>query len=94
LEDNMKKKLLSAVLAAALVALVGINVTSVSAAPATPQTWSLVAHFEYANGFSYDYVVATNLETSEVAARLQECGAGHRRGAGAVVKFYCYPVAE
>jgi hypothetical protein len=89
----MKKKLLSAVLAAALVAVVGINVTSVSAAPAS-NLFSLVAHFEYADGFSYDYVVATHLETSELAARLQECGAGHRRGANAVVRFYCYAVPE
>lgn len=44
----MRKKLLSGVLIAAVVALVGTSATGVAAQPA-PKTWSVMVHFEYAD---------------------------------------------
>ena len=87
----MKKKLLSGVFAAAVVALAGISDTRVAAQPASP-TWSVMVHFEYADGFSYDYPLATGVPASEVSAILQDCGRSHRTGS--VVRYHCFPIPE
>ena len=87
----MRKKLLSGVLIAAVVALVGTSATGVAAQPA-PKTWSVMVHFEYADGFSYDYPLATGVPTSEVPAILRECGKSHRTGS--VVRYHCFPIPE
>ena len=86
----MRKKLLSGVLAVAVAALVGIYAPGVSAQ--ATQLWSVVVHFEYANGDSYDYVLANGVPTSEMRSMLQDCGRSHRTGS--VVRYHCYPVAE
>ena len=87
----MRKKLLSAVLAAVIVAMVGIRTTRVSAQPASP-TFSIVVHFEYANGFNYDYVLAEGVPPSDVHSLLQYCGQSH--WTGSVVWYHCRAVAE
>ena len=86
----MRKKLLSGVLAAALAALVGIHAPGVSAQAS--QLWSVFVHFEYADGFSYDYPLATGVPTSEMRSILQDCGRSHRTKS--VVRYHCFPVAE
>ena len=85
----MRKKLLSGVLAVA--ALVGIHATGVAAQPA-PQLWSVFVHFEYADGFNYDYPLAKGVPTSELTTILQDCGRSHQ--APSVVRYRCYPVPE
>jgi hypothetical protein len=87
----MRKKLLSGVLAVALAALVGIHAPGVSAQQAS-QLFSIVAHFEYSNGFSFDYVLAEGVPPSEVNSLLQYCGQSH--WTGSVVRYHCYPVPE
>ena len=87
----MKKKLLSGVLAIALVALVGIHATGVSAQQAS-QLFSIVAHFEYLDGFSFDYVLAEGVRPSDVHSLLQYCGQSH--WTGSVVRYHCSAVPE
>ncbi len=70
----MKNKLLAGVLAVAMAAaLVGINSTGVSAQP-TSRTFSIMVHFEYADGFNYDYPLARGVEPSDVSTILAYCG--------------------
>ena len=87
----MRKKLLSAVLAAAIATMVGIRTTGVSAQPATP-TFSIVVHFEYADGFNFDYVLAEGVAPSDVHEILQYCGQSH--WTGSVVWYHCRAVPE
>jgi hypothetical protein len=87
----MKKVFMSGVLAVALAALASLPAT---AAGQGDRLWSIVVHLGYEDGTEYDVVVASGVTTREVAARLAECGQGHRGGAGAVVSFHCYPVPE
>ena len=88
----MKKQLLAGVLAVAMAALlVGINSTNVAAQPAS-QSFSIVIHFEYANGFNYDSVLATGVAPSEVSSLLQYCGSSH--AAPDVVRYYCFARPE
>jgi hypothetical protein len=87
----MKKRFMSGVLVVALAALGGLPATAVGQ---DGRLWSIVVHLGYEDGTEYDVVVARGVETREMAARLAECGQGHRRGAGAVVSFHCYPVPE
>jgi len=89
----MKKTLASGMFAAALMAVLGLSATGL-AASSRAQTWSIVAHFEYVDGFEFDYTVATGVEASDVPSYLADCGRSHARGAGAVVTFHCYPVPE
>ena len=84
----MKKILVTGALAAAVTAFVG---TDVAAQWATP-TWSIMVHFEYADGFNYDYTVAKGVSTSEMPLYLRDCGSSH--WSRSVVRYYCYPVAE
>lgn len=86
----MRKTLLSGVLAVGLAVLGGIS-TGVSARQ-DPATWSVAVHLRYADGTSYDIVLASGLTTPEMAAMLRECGQSHRTGS--VVRYYCYPIAE
>jgi hypothetical protein len=87
----MKKRLVTGALAAAVTALVAIQGTDVAAQSASP-TWSIVAHFEYADGFNYDYTVATGVVASELSSFLAYCGAGH--ALQGVVRYYCHAVPE
>lgn len=88
----MKKQLLAGVLAVAMATLlVGFNSTGVSAQQ-TPQSFSIVVHFEYASGFSFDYVLARGVAPSDVSSRLQDCGRSH--STGSVVRYYCYALPE
>jgi len=87
----MRKKLLSAVLAVVLTALVGINATGVSAQQAS-QLFSIVVHFRYVNGFSFDYVLAEGVRPSDVHSLLQYCGQSH--WTGSVVRYHCSAVPE
>jgi hypothetical protein len=74
---------------AAVIALIGFQATGVAAqAP----SWSIVIHFQYQDGFEFDYVLQRGVSTSELGAALAECGRSHRTGS--VVRYYCYPVAE
>lgn len=86
----MRKKLLSVVLAV-VVALVGIASTGVAAQQAS-QLFSVVIHFEYASGFSFDYVLAEGVTAREMTSILQWCGQSHQNPD--VVRYYCYPVAD
>ena len=87
----MKKKLLSGVMAVAMVALAGINSTGVAAQPAS-NLWSVAVNLRYANGDIYDYVIARGLETQEMSSMLAECGRSH--WTGTVVWYHCYPIPE
>ena len=87
----MKKKLLSGVMAVAMVALAGINSTGVAAQPAS-NLWSVAVNLRYANGDIYDYVIARGLETREMSSMLAECGRSH--WTGTVVWYHCYPIPE
>jgi len=86
----LKKAAKPGVLVIALVVLVGLPATG-AAGPAE-KLWSVVAHFEYEDGFAFDYVLGTGLSTAEMAARLKECG--QSQSTGSVVRYHCYPVAE
>jgi hypothetical protein len=87
----MNKRVLAGVLAAAVMAtLAGTRETS--AAQAGPRLWSVMAHFEYADGFNYDYPLARGVTTPEMSAILQDCGSSHRTPS--VVRYHCYPVPE
>ena len=87
----MKKKLLSGVLAVVIAAMVGIHATGVAAQQSAP-SFSIVVHFEYADGFNYDYTLAEGVPPSEVHALLQYCGQSH--WTGSVVRYHCRAVPE
>jgi hypothetical protein len=86
----MKRWILTGILAAALTAVAGFQVTGLAAH--TEKLWSVVVHFEYQNGFEFDYVLGTGLSTAEMTAILQDCGRSH--STGSVVRYHCYPIAE
>lgn len=54
--------------------------------------WSVVMHFEYQNGFEFEYVLGTGLSTAEMTGIVQDCGRAH--WTGSVVRYYCYPIPE
>jgi hypothetical protein len=87
----MKTKLVSAALAAALMASTGLADAAFAADQDDP-TWSIVVHFTYANGFEFDYSLATGIPATEVSSYLADCGASH--SAGSVVRYYCYAIPE
>ena len=88
----MKQQLLSGVLAAALVALVGSTSVAFAAERASSRLWSIVVHLAYADGTAYDYVIATGVPAQEMSSYLAECGKSHKTGS--VVRYHCYPVPE
>jgi hypothetical protein len=87
----MKKGLMLRVSATALAVLIGLQLAG-AAVQAAPRLWSIVVHFEYADGFGFDYVIKTGVPTSELGAALGECGQSHVTGS--VVRYHCYPVPE
>ena len=87
---TMKTALTRGVFVAVLTALIGFGATDVIAQG--QQLWSIVIHFQYQDGFEFDYVLQRGVSTSELGAALAECGRSHRTGS--VVRYHCYPVAE
>jgi hypothetical protein len=86
----MKMKLLLAAMALGLTFLMALP--SVHLAQQNDQSWSIVAHFRYQDGFEYDYVFARGVPTREISSYLAPCGASH--WTGSVVRYYCYPIPE
>ena len=86
----MKKALTMGVFIAALTALIGFQASGV-AAQGQP-LWSIVIHFQYQDGFEFDYVLEQGVATADVGAALAECGRSH--WTGSVVRYHCYPVPE
>ena len=87
---RMKKVLMHGVFVAALTALIGFQVTGVAAQG--QGLWSIVIHFQYQDGFEFDYVLERGVSTEDVPAALADCGRSHRFGS--VVQYHCYPVPE
>ena len=85
-----KKLLMQGVFAAALITLIGFGATGVAAQG--QRLWSIVIHFQYEDGFEFDYVLQRGVATEDKAAALAECGRSHRDGS--VVHYHCYPVPE
>jgi hypothetical protein len=86
----MKKVLMRGAFVAALTALMGFQVSGVAAQ--AQRLWSIVIHFQYPDGFEFDYVLERGVSTGDLAAALADCGRSHRNGS--VVQYHCYPVAE
>ena len=85
------KMLLPGVFAAAVAALIGFHGTGVSA-QGPSGLWSIVVHFEYQDGFEYDYVLARGVPTRNMPSMLAECGSSH--WTGSVVRYHCFPIPE
>lgn len=90
LSRTMKTALTRGAFVAVLTALIGFGATHVTAQG--QRLWSIVIHFQYQDGFEFDYVLERGVPTSELGAALAECGRSHRTGS--VVRYHCYPVAE
>lgn len=86
----MKRWMVTGIVAAALTAVTGFQAAGLAAQ--AEKLWSVVVHFEYENGFEFDYVLGRGLSTAEMTEILQDCGRSH--WTGSVVRYYCYPVAE
>ena len=86
----MKKLLMQGVFVAALTALIALGATGVAAQE--QRLWSIVIHFQYQDGFEFDYVLERGVSTEDVGAALADCGRSHRTGS--VVRYHCYPVPE
>ena len=86
----MKKMVMPGLFAAAVAALMGFQTTEVSAHGS--RLWSIVIHFEYEDGFEFDYILRQGVPTAEIGAALADCGRSH--STGSVVRYHCYPVAE
>ena len=86
----MKSRLMMGVLAVALAAVMGMSGSTVSAQQAP--TFSIAVHLAYADGSSYDIVLARGVAASDVSSRLADCGRSHRTGS--VVRYHCYAIAE
>jgi len=78
------------VFVAVLTALVGVQVAGLAAQ--RQGLWSIVIHFQYRDGFEFDYVLERGVSTEDLPAALADCGRSHRNGA--VVQYHCYPVPE
>jgi hypothetical protein len=85
-----RKALLLGAFVAVLTALIGFQATGVAAQGRG--LWSIVIHFEYQDGFEFDYVLERGVSTSDVGAALADCGRSH--WTGSVVHYHCYPVPE
>lgn len=79
------------VLAVALAVLMGMYAPGVSARQNSP-TFSIAVHLAYANGTSYDLVLARGVAAPDVSSMLADCGRSHRWGS--VVRYHCYAIAE
>jgi hypothetical protein len=85
-----KKLLMRGVFGAAMAALIGVQGTGLAAQGRG--LWSIVVHFQYADGFEFDYVIERGVSTEDVGAALAECGQSH--WTGSVVRYHCFPVPE
>ena len=70
--NAVKKGLMRGVFAAALIALIGLQATG--AAAQGQHLWSIVVHFQYQDGFEFDYVLERGVPTAAIGAFLAECG--------------------
>lgn len=86
----MKKVLLPGVFVAALTALLGFHATKLDAQAG--RLWSIVIHFQYQDGFEFDYVLERGVPAEDLGAALAECGRSH--WVGSVVRYHCYSVPE
>jgi len=77
--------------ATALIALAGFPLATAAVHAAKP-LFSIVVHFQYSDGFEFDYVLERGVPASEVGAALAECGRSH--STGSVVQYHCYPIPE
>jgi hypothetical protein len=84
----MKSKLRTRFMAAVVAAIVGLPAATIAAAP----TFSIAVHLAYADGSSYDIVLATDVPAAEVSSMLADCGRSHRTGS--VVRYHCYAIAD
>jgi hypothetical protein len=84
------KTLTRGVFVAALIALIGFAATELAAQG--QRLWSIVIHFQYQDGFEFDYVLERGVPTAGLGAALAECGRSHRTGS--VVHYHCYAVPE
>jgi len=90
LTKAMKKVLMPGVFVAAVAVLIGFQATGVAAH--AERLWSIVAHFQYEDGFEFDYVIERGVPTASVGVALADCGRSH--SIGSVVRYHCYPVPE
>lgn len=88
--NAMKRWMLTGIVAAALTAVTGFQAAGLAAQ--ADKLWSVVVHFEYQNGFEFEYVLGTALSTAEMTEIVQDCGRSH--WTGSVVRYYCYPIPE
>ena len=86
----ISKVLMQAVLVSALTALIGFQASA--AAAQAQRLWTIMIHFEYQDGFEFDYVLERGVSAADVGAALAECGRSH--WTGSVVRYHCYPVPE
>ena len=85
-----RRALLPAAFVAGMFMLIGFQTAGVAAQ--TQRLWSIVIHFQYSDGFEFDYVLERGVPAAELGAALAECGQSHRFGS--VVQYHCYAVAE
>ncbi len=85
-----KKMLMQGVFVAGLTALLGFHVAGLAAQG--QELWSIVIHFQYPDGFEFDYVLERGVSTEHLPAALADCGRSHQ--IGSVVQYHCYPVPE
>ena len=91
--NRTKSARLRGLLAATLIALMGIFSTGISAT-APSRTWSVYVHIQYPNGFVYENAFAVGVPTSELPSILAECGRSHRFGTGSAIHYHCFPQPE
>lgn len=87
---NVKKVLMRGVFAAALTTLIGLQVTGLAAQG--ERLWSVVIHFQYPDGFEFDYVLERGVSPEDLGSALAECGRSHWYGS--VVQYHCYAVQD
>lgn len=90
MRNVVKNAVMPGVFAAAVIALLGFQSTGLKAQGGG--LWSIMIHFQYEDGFEYDYVLQRGVATQDIGAALAACGASH--STGSVVKYQCYPVPE
>jgi hypothetical protein len=88
---NIKKQLLTGVVAIALAVLAGLGSTNV-AAQQPSQTFSVVVHIEYPSGFVYEHAFATGVAEADLSTYLAACAKGHAHLQW--LRYLCFPVPE
>ena len=84
------KTVMRGIVVAAFTALLGFQTTAFAAQG--QRLWSIVIHFQYEDGFEFDYVLQHGLSAKDLGAALAECGRSHQTKS--VGRYHCYPVAE